>query len=670
MTEWKKSRVFWMIALIELLLVVFSFCGIFAKKTYVEIDVNGAVQLLGSKDTNDIYFVDESCGNKGVFLQLNNIALSRGTYKVKLDYMSTSDGFNQYGLESTDIAYGNLKSSGGRLYSYETIGESDFWLYEDTETLTFNISYCGMGELAVMGLSFQETSAMSLRSFVIVLFLSLLIDAIYMYCIYNKQHEVAGNNKAISFALGVIVILASIPMMTNYIPYASQVNENLARIEAIARSLGQWKIPVKLLPEWQYAFQSTGYSSDLLYSIPAMFRNLGFDLQFCYKLFVWFINIGTCIVSYYVFKEISKDRMIGVLCSLLYTLSIFRIYRLYCVGALEEAAALMFLPLVLYMCYLWYAQEDRKKKKKGWLFGLIGLTGLLHTYPLLLGIVCLFVFLTAFLLFKRTFTKEILQNIGKLVLVFGMINAWFLVAFLQYWKGNRLIIPVASTENGMIQEAGLFLNQLFFSFFKNGTNMQKGAIAESAVNPAGLGVVLLGAMMTFLVIVWMRVYSEEKKRIVNIGKMAVLLAIISMTFSLKLFPWDTLQERGETFKNVIGWMQTPIKFLAITTVLLVLVAGIVAVMLKEKQNSTAYWIYLLSMIIISIVTGMYLMNDLMLSTGMITIYNGECLETDYRLFLQGKSSYLDIVLEIMAVIGIIVAVVWGRRDASYARNEE
>ena len=62
-----------------------------------------------------------------------------------------------------------------------------------------------------------------------------------------------------------------------------------------------------------------------------------------------------------VFHIFFKDRIIGLVCSALYTLSIFRFFKLVMVGAVGEGSAYTFLPLVVYGIYLVFEKdvEDR-----------------------------------------------------------------------------------------------------------------------------------------------------------------------------------------------------------------------------------------------------------------------------------------------------------------------
>lgn len=73
---------------------------------------------------------------------------------------------------------------------------------------------------------------------------------------------------------------------------------------------------------WLYGH---GYANSLFYCdtflvIPALLRLIGFPMSVSYGGYIFLVNLATAIVAYIGFRGIFRDRMTGMLGSMLYTL--------------------------------------------------------------------------------------------------------------------------------------------------------------------------------------------------------------------------------------------------------------------------------------------------------------------------------------------------------------
>ncbi len=84
------------------------------------------------------------------------------------------------------------------------------------------------------------------------------------------------------------------------------------------------------------------YGDAFLY-FPAILHLCGLSVTASYKVFVLLVNVFT---AYYAFSRIFANKSIGVIASLLWTLSLYRLECIYLRAAVGEYSALSFLPLV------------------------------------------------------------------------------------------------------------------------------------------------------------------------------------------------------------------------------------------------------------------------------------------------------------------------------------
>ena len=106
------------------------------------------------------------------------------------------------------------------------------------------------------------------------------------------------------------------------------------------------------------------YGDAFLY-FPAILHLCGLSVTASYKVFVLLVNVFTASTAYYAFSRIFANKSIGVIASLLWTLSLYRLECIYLRAAVGEYSALSFLPLVaLGIVYIF--SKDIKPSHYGW----------------------------------------------------------------------------------------------------------------------------------------------------------------------------------------------------------------------------------------------------------------------------------------------------------------
>lgn len=101
---------------------------------------------------------------------------------------------------------------------------------------------------------------------------------------------------------------------------------HLHRIEGVKDGLLTGQFPVRLEPRWvfDHGYANGIFYCNLLLYFPALLRMAGFTMTESYAFYCIGLSIATAAIAWYCFNGIFGDRIIGLVCSALYTLSIFR----------------------------------------------------------------------------------------------------------------------------------------------------------------------------------------------------------------------------------------------------------------------------------------------------------------------------------------------------------
>ena len=397
------------------------------------------------------------------------MALPRGVYRVELRY--ACQGNMQNFANMVEIGErGALRSSGEHLSGGLGYTSFEIWVRERTE-VRLEIS-AGSESLEILGLSIYQTDGDVTRILTEALALFLLADAGILLGRRAREGEKPGRTGqwAETFA-GVLLITmaASIPVFVGYVYPGSDVTYHLLRIDNLKDGLLSGQFPVRIDPSWLWGHgyaSSVCYGETLLY-IPALMRLLGFTLQESYMTFLFLLNLGTCLVSFFCFRGIFRSRRLGLLCSAVYTLSIYRLYKMYSWSALGEAQAMLWLPLILYAVYRLLAEETGEAGYgKRWIPLAVGFSGIIQCHVLTCELTVFFLAVVCVVFWKRLFRKETLLAFWKGVLGTCALSAWFVVPFLEYTLGVDMVIRHVSART--IQQEGLYPANLMFDFFHRG----------------------------------------------------------------------------------------------------------------------------------------------------------------------------------------------------------
>lgn len=615
---------------------------------------------------NQVYTWDASVWNtdENGNAHTDAVTLPRGIYRVHLEYACDSDMAHFISVTQPEGEQGRVLCGGEHLN--RGLGRTDFdlWVESGEAVVAWNISYGGgwmePGELTVVQTD-RDIYRNMFRLFVVFLALDALILFVQAY-----RNGTVSKEKAMVFgALFGTVLIASIPLGTDRMYGGSDITYHLLRIGNIKEGLRMGQLPVRLDPEWQFG---NGYASSTCYGqlflyFPAFLRLIGLPLNACWNWFLFGLNGAACVTSYYCFSRIFGSRRTGVCCSILYTLSVYRLYKMYSWSAVGEVQAMIFFPLILWGTvglYTKTAQEIREKKY--WVILTLGVSGLIQCHVLSLELTVVFLGITCVVFLRRTLQREVLLSWMKAIGMVCLLNAWFLVPFLDYMTGMDMVIHHVSART--IQENGLMPAQLFMGFFHRG--FSRNLVDNGLVNVEAMGT---GAPLTaglllfvFLGITGRSVKVEkglrsQKKEIIALGTCGAVLAILAMVMSLNIFPWDRLQFVNRITASMISSIQYPNRFLMVATLLLCMTAG-AAVKLLGMRSPGAAGAALALLAAFGVTTAVFYTDHLSASSEPLMLYDESGMGTGYlsgaEYLLQGTDPSLLTWKEPEASEGVLI----------------
>lgn len=630
----EKKRSFRLLLAAEAFLLLIGILGLFGKNKVYEY---GAEAMRGNFGIYDEaaggYAVVQTDGKSGNLVDFCDIRLPRGAYRVQLHYETDTDLKNRCTVTDGLAGYRALRTNGEHLYA--GLEKTDFvmWLSQASDGMIVHAEYAGEGSLLVTGLTIMQTNALNRMFLFWVVLAAAACNGIYIWRQYDKKYGISVKEKNVVFGLALITLFASVPLMKDYMMSGGDHGYHLQRIEGIRESLLNGMFPARNAPQWQqgYGYASAIFYGETLLYLAAFFRLIGFTVTTSYRMFFFVLTVAQVLIAYFSFSRIFREKYVGLLCSMLYTLSIYRIYKIYGCGSFGEGFGVLFLPLLAYGFYRVFATEPTdgegiRAYRKSWVPLTVGFCGLIQSHLLTCEIVGLFTILLCVVEIKKVFRKETFLVLAKTVIYSILLSAWFLVPFADYMLTGDFVIQHVSGRT--IQSVGLLPAQLLFVFSRTGGdgNAEVGGMYDAA--PQNLGVGLIVVLGLWLLLCFFGRNREQNRTLRRLGWITAAFAMTAMLFSLSVFPWDAIQSLNPVAATLVSSLQFPNRWLTIATVCLVTLAGVVADFLL-RQDGRGFAFYFSSMTVCVALSGLFLLTDLDYNALAVRVYNNEGMGTGY-----------------------------------------
>lgn len=375
-------------------------------------------------------------------------------------------------------------------------------------------------------------------------------------------------NKTMIILAIIVIGIASIPYMNDFLLYGHDLSFHLGRIEGLAMALKNGDVLARMNPVNGYGYASGIMYPQLFLYVPAILRMLGMSLMNSYKIFIVLINVATFIIAYISVKGILRlqERYIALLASAFYTLGLYRLVAIYLRAALGEILAMTFLPILLWGMYELFFGDAKK-----WWIAVIGWTCVLQSHFLSVEIAVAFSALVFIIGLRKIFNKERILSIVKAMVLTLTLNAYFIVPFLQYFF--TCDFQIFHMEND-ISATAVYFSQLF-SVFVNNTGSMEELGATAGEMPVTIGVISLLTIGLYLVLRVNCKSSYDKK-----GDVIFLLALLAMFAASNLCPWGILY-RFAALNKIVSALQFLFRLLSFASVFLMIMFAIDLCRIKE-----------------------------------------------------------------------------------------
>ncbi len=589
-----------------------------------------AVRLL--QENREYFFEGQHVFQEGTAEEqavlFEHIALPAGVYSVRLRYESGTDMLNQCGVSDGTVFYGGLLCNGEELFQGMDQTDFLFWLFEGTRELQVWVRYSGTGELTTADLTVVETDQLWIRCLVSLGALYLLWLLGYLWILFDRTFGIPRYRKNVVFFVTLTALIAAIPYLLNGNIFGADLVYHMHRIEGVKDGILSGQIPVRLEPEWiqGYGYASGVFYCDLFLLFPALLRLAGFTVMESYNAYGIAVCFATAWIAYFCFGRIFRRWEIGTACSALYTLSIFRIYKMIITAAIGEGTAFAFLPLVLYGFYRVFTENPKASSyRSAWLPLAVGYAGLIQTHVLTCEITAFLTVILCLVFIRKIFVWETFRELAKGALAAVGLSLWHLVPFLDYYLTQDVHIKHVYMRT--IQDRGLLLPQLAFHFWKHGSNALGGDTGMQYSHALGVGLVLVIGFLIYLIL-WFggrlrSVQAGEGRILTGFSKAAFCFGGMLMLMSLSVFPWDRIQALGRVAASLVSSIQFPNRFLGWATVFLVSLFGYLLWYFRWRGQKTCLYLCALTALLGVTTSSMYLLDYVCRDHALITVYNEE-----------------------------------------------
>ncbi len=625
---WEKNKRFRLLVLLEGLLSLILLLSMF-----------------GKLKTEQIY---QGNGEQQGEIKVEHLNLPTGVYEISAEYQIKNSSNSDLIEVLNEGAKGKLKVNQIPLRDGTEGVRFTFWLLGASDTISVRVVADPASGLEVSGIWLSQTHGGNRILLFWVLVISLAADGLWVYCdaISGKPEE--RKNRILLIGLIGIILVDSVPLLVDYCISGVDLLFHLIRIEGLKDGLLGGQFPVRIEPNWLFGhgYASAIFYSDLFLVIPSALRMVGFSMQGAYQLSLLFYNIVTALIAYWCFRGIFKDEYVGLIGSMLYSWTPYRIFNLYGRAGYGEMLALCFMPILFYGLYRAFTEDvNTPAYKKLWLLLTLGFTAVFQSHTLSFEIVSGMTALVCIVFLKRTFRKQTFLVLCKTVAATLLLNLWFLLPFLDYMVSDDFVFENLGAQQ-TIQGRGLYSAHFLFAFFKNGSNSHYFSRGMAQTDSIGWGFAVTLCLLVYVWLILVKRYPKQQMMaegaweagLYQYGKGMAVIGLLTVWMSSNLFPWDRLQKCNALFDTLISSLEYPFRVFCISILCFIFVSCEVVWLVKRKEKKIYGSILICAVVGCAFITTQYLLDDTLREKEPLRLYNPENAGATY---LDG-SEYLKI----------------------------
>lgn len=162
------------------------------------------------------------------------------------------------------------------------------------------------------------------------------------------------------------------------------------------------------------------------------------------------------------------------------------------------------------------------------------------------------------------------------------LNMAFILPFIE---SMQMDIRVNNDPVNQIQVQGTYLQQVFSAFQVSFGDSRIGMNSEM---PLSLGISLVMGLVIFAACCSMQnEWRTRKSSTVKVGVLCTVFTIVCIVLSLRIFPWDSIENFSKLLAKVLCIVQFPWRYLSMATVFAAVVTVIGLYVVKEIRSARA-----------------------------------------------------------------------------------
>ncbi len=516
-------------------------------------------------------------------------AFDAGSYDITIEYTAKDDktGYRFAGRSEDDYKTVDAwfqSSVTGYFSDHADTKKLQVILNFREDKLAFDVTDIGEGfEIKRILVSGNNQSLIILGLRMLLLFF--FADIIYLILVIYRRKKQGEKTKMAAVGIVLLVFVSSLPLLFHGLNDTYDVTIHLLRIEGIKEALLSGQLPVRIQPIQSkgYGYATSIFYPELFLYIPAFFRICAIPIIASFKLFILMVNTGTAIIAYFSFRGIFKKEWAAFCGAVLYVLAPYRVGDIYYRQSVGEYLAYMAFPLLAYAIYSLLKEKD----ERACLYLAAGFTMVLQSHILSVLYVAVGCIAAAVVFYREFLKKKTLICVCKALLLTLLLNLWYIVPFLYYYR-NRY-----NSFVGYIQGKGLSITQLFVMFLYPKINDPY----ISGTIPYGIGLAAITCIFAGLVL-----YSKDKPY-GRIAFWSFIFGVIAAFMSTRYFPWDRIAHMGGLVQKIVFNIQYPARMCDPMTICLTMasIAGLIWIEERYREYGLIRFILILTVCVLSFI---------------------------------------------------------------------
>lgn len=602
--SWKRNKKYIMLWIIELILILLLLPGCFGEEELIYSLLGEDSVGMSPSDTVNCEFSSDK------------IELKPGIYEIEVRTNLPQEATMSVKMESGTASFKAVRNNGAFLFGGQREDDFSVYILDKVPEAYINCRVDGAGADVLEGLELYKTR----RGNRILLFGAIVIFGVLDFFILFRKSILEGKisrKQQIAF-WGVAggILLAYFPYLTDFLYLGDDGLFQLSRISFLKdtiRQNGTW--PIWIQSSWAYGH---GYATSLFYSdffflIPAFLQLLGFSLMSAYKIFIFIITAATGISAYYCLRKCTGDEYAALAGSLFYLLVPYRLFDIYGRGAIGEALAMVFLPLIGCGMYKLYTEEISEEKYRKYKWYIVwGMSAIVLSHLLTAVMSAVFMAITCAILWRRTFRRRTFMQLLEAVGLVLLISAWFWIPMIYMLSIDQYHVEALNVT--FWAEHGNTVSR-FFQMIPNTGGMETG---EFSANPRHLGAGAFAAGLLY--IVWRLKTGERNKECDVLMTLVVAACILSTEY----LPWNTIMNIPIA-GSIMGVVQFPYRWLSLGSVTMAMFLAFFLLRLKREKGTVKLCVNI--SMAIAIISGIYQVNDIAFMSTPTWLYNAENMGT-------------------------------------------